>query len=159
MCSSDLNENDYALKDGTFDSDVVYVAKYPGLLGNSLRVAVCDTSDSFNSNIDIANSTVNSAIVFTVGSNTAKVNFAGSTNTAASTVANKIILGDQILAGNSSIGLQYLQVTGLTVASNTSANVSFNGNIDVSTALNFITVASNPFVNGDRKSTRLNSSH
>lgn len=143
------NENDYTLKDGTFDSDVVYVAKYPGALGNSLRVSVCDTSASYNSNIDIANSTVNSAIVFSVGSNTAKVHFAGSSNASANTVAGLIAIGDQILAGNSSIGLQYLQVTALTVASNTTANVSFNGNADVSSALNFITVSSNPFVNGD----------
>jgi hypothetical protein len=143
------NENDYTLKDGTFDSDVVYVSRYPGALGNSLRVSVCDTSASYNSNIDIANSTVNSAIQFVVGSNTATVKFVGSSNASANTVKALISTTDQILAGNSSIGLQYMQVTGLAVASNTTANVSFNGNADVSSALNFITVSSNPFVNGD----------
>jgi hypothetical protein len=143
------NENDYTLKDGTFDSDVVYVSRYPGALGNSLRVSICDTSASYNSNIDIANSTVNTAIQFVVGSNTATVKFVGSSNASANTVKALISTTDQILAGNSSIGLQYMQVTGLAVASNTTANVSFNGNADVSSALNFITVSSNPFVNGD----------
>jgi hypothetical protein len=143
------NENDYTLKDGTFDSDVVYVSRYPGALGNSLRVSICDTSASYNSNIDIANSTVNTAIQFVVGSNTATVKFVGSSNASANTVKALISTTDQILAGNSSIGLQYMQVTGLAVASNTTANVSFNGNADVSSTLNFITVSSNPFVNGD----------
>lgn len=143
------NENDYTLKDGSFDSDIVYVARYPGALGNSLRVSICDTNTSYSSSIDIANSTVNTAIQFVVGSNTATVKFAGSANGSADTVSALISATDQILAGNSSIGLQYMQVTGLAVTNNVTSNVSFNGNADVSSTLNFITVSSNPFVNGD----------
>ena len=144
------NENEYVNKDGAFDSDVVYVARYPGALGNSLRVGVCDSSSSFQSDINIANSTVNTAIVFSIGSNTGKVKFAGSSNASANTVSALISTGDQILAGNSSIGLQYMQVTSLTVSSNTTSNVSFSGTVDVSpTMTNFISVSSNPFVNGD----------
>ena len=143
------NENEYTNKDGNFDSDIVYVARFPGSLGNSLRVAICDTSDSFSSNLNLANTTVNTAISFSVGSNTAKVKFVGTTNAAANTVAGLISIGDQVLAGNSSIGLQYLQVTALTVANDYSSNVTFNGSYDVSNTLNFITVSSNPFVNGD----------
>ena len=37
------NEKVYNTKDGAFDSDVLYLAKYPGELGNSLKVSVCDT--------------------------------------------------------------------------------------------------------------------
>ena len=42
-----LNETRYANKDGNFDSDVIYVAKYPGEIGNSLRISVCDAANSF----------------------------------------------------------------------------------------------------------------
>ena len=108
-----LNTNRYDSKDGTFDSDVIYVAKYPGEMGNSLRVSVCDTKDSFSSNIAI-----NSNISFTLGSNTATVVFSGIANTQAATTENDISIGDQILAGNSAIGLQFLQVMSTNVASN-----------------------------------------
>ena len=57
--------------------------------------------------------------------------------------------GDQILAGNSTIGLQYLQVKSTSIAGNTTANVSFVGNTQVNSNTHYITVASHPFTNGD----------
>jgi hypothetical protein len=143
------NENDYANKDGNFDTDIMYVAKYPGLLGNSIRVAVCDNADSFNSTVNLSNTTVNTAIEFRIGSNTATVKFAGSSNASANTVRNLISVGDQILSGNSTIALQYMQVMGSSVVSNSTANVAFNGSADVNSVSNFITVSNNPFSNGD----------
>lgn len=144
------NSNEYVSKDGGFDSDVIYVAKYPGLIGNSLRVGVCDTENSFSSNITLSNTSLNTAINFVVGSNTATVKFVGSANASAADIEDLISIGDQVLAGNSSIGVQYLQVTQISVDNNVTSNVTFNGNNDVSNNnLNFISVASNPFVNGD----------
>ena len=112
-----LNENRYTTKDGTFDSDVIYVAKYPGDIGNSLRVAVCDTSNSFQSNVSVA-----ANINFTIGTNTATIEFSGTSNGSANTTESAISNGDLILAGNSSISKQYLSVTG------TSVNTSYNSN-------------------------------
>jgi hypothetical protein len=113
-----LNPNRYDAKDGTFDSDVIYVAKYPGEMGNSLRVSVCDNKDSFQSNIALSTS-----ISFTLGSNTATSVFTGVANASATTVENDISIGDQILAGNSSIGLQFLQVTSTNVTSNATSTI------------------------------------
>jgi hypothetical protein len=145
------NENDYVINDRNFDSNILYVAKYPGLMGNSLRIGVCDNSDTFSSNIVLSNTTVNTAIQFRVGSNTASVKFAGSAtlNASATTVANYISIGDQILSGNSIIGLQYEQVTAYSIANNRTSNVTFSGFVDVNSVSNFITVSSNPFSNGD----------
>jgi len=47
--------DDYETKDGTFDSDVLYVARYPGAIGNSLRISVCDTANAFNSTVQLSN--------------------------------------------------------------------------------------------------------
>ena len=52
------NEEHYVSKDGTFDHDIAYVAKYPGALGNSLRISVCDNANSFQANIALANASV-----------------------------------------------------------------------------------------------------
>lgn len=112
-----LNENRYTDKDGNFDTDVLYVAKYPGDMGNSLRISVCDTVSSFQSNVTVA-----ANINFTIGTNTATVEFSGTSNGSANTAENSISNGDLILAGNSSISKQYLRVTG------TSINTSYNSN-------------------------------
>lgn len=112
-----LNDNRYSSRTSSFDSDVIYIAKYPGAIGNSLRVSVCDNADSFSSNI-----AVSANLNFTIGSNTATIQFSGTSNSSANTIENNISINDQILAGNTSIGLQYIRVTG------TSINTSFSGN-------------------------------
>ena len=140
------NENEYDSKDGNFDLDVLYVAKYPGELGNSLKVSVCDTAASFASNVALSNSTVNTQIYFSIGSQTATIKALGSSNTTIlETIANNIALGDYILAGNSVISEQYLLVTNKAVTSNATANVTVS-NTNVNTTSNFIAV--NNYVNG-----------
>ena len=118
------NQNEYTSKDGTFDDDVLYVAKFPGSIGNSIRVSVCDSVNSFSTAIDTGSADIN--INFSIGSNRATVVGAGSStaNAFVTAVANKIALGDRILAGNSTLGQQYLLVTDKTIVTNTSANTT-----------------------------------
>jgi phage tail sheath protein FI len=112
------NSNDFYTKSSnTFDTGVLYIAKYPGELGNSLRVAECDTAASFTSNISYSGTTLN----FNIGSNTAVATFNGTGNTSAN--VNQYTIGDKILAGNSTIGYQYLQLTNI-VASNSGSNTN-----------------------------------
>lgn len=111
------SEHYYASKEGTFDTDILYVAKYPGLIGNSIKVSVCDTTNSYQANLSTS-----SNLTFTIGSNSATAEFSGTSNASATTIKNSITLGDQILAGNSSIGLQYMQVRSHSV------NNSYSGN-------------------------------
>lgn len=114
------NENDYISKDGSFDSDALYLAKYPGAIGNSLRVSVCDSSSAYSSNVSIVNS-----ITFSIGSNTATISGLA-TNAAAQTLAANFSINDNILAGNSSIDYQYLKITSILAQGNTSqGNVVF----------------------------------
>jgi hypothetical protein len=109
------NNNEYTTMDGNFDTDVLYVAKYPGMIGNSLRIAVCDTAASFQSNVTVA------AAPFVIGNNSVAAVFSGVANTNYLNIAT----GDQILAGNSSIGLQYMKVTSVTATNSyTSSSIS-----------------------------------
>ena len=107
--------NNYsAFLNTTLAANVVYAAKYPGTLGNSLKVSVCDSPTAFSSNL-VANAAV---LNFTVGSNIATVNafntVSGSANVAANAVLDAITVGDYVRAGNASTGYQYLKVTGKT---------------------------------------------
>ena len=64
------NEEHYDEMDGTFDNDVLYVARYPGQLGNSLRISVCDSANAYQSNILLSNTTNNYEGVFVANSTT-----------------------------------------------------------------------------------------
>jgi len=114
-----LNENDYTNKINSntlnFDTDVLYVAKYPGDIGNSLRISVCDSSNAFSSNVATA-----ANLSFTIGSNVAVASFTGSTNAAANTFADAFAVGDQIRVGNTTINEQFLKIG--SVSSNANAS-------------------------------------
>ena len=138
------NENDYIIKQDNFDTDILYIAKYPGALGNSLRVGVCDSPESFSSNVALGQ-----IIEYRIGSNNALVKFAGQTSPQADTLATKFNIGDQLLAGNSSISSQYLQVTGVTTGVyNANASMDIAGSL-VSDTFNYINATNNKFSNGD----------
>ena len=120
------NENEYISE--VFDTDLLYVAKFPGAMGNSLKVSVCDTADQFSSSVVLGAQ----RLELYVGASKGYVVANGSSSVNTSIVA----IGDYILAGNSSINQQYLFVTDKTTASDTSSNVVFgnagsNGGINV----------------------------
>ena len=113
------NEDDYVSKDGNFDTDSIFIAKYPGEIGNSLRVSMCENASSFQSNVTIA---VNYVFTNSTSTNTATAEFSGTSNASATTAAGSFSIGDQVMAGNASIGIQYLKITNIAV------NNSYNSN-------------------------------
>lgn len=130
------NEDDYTSRTASFDAAALYVARYPGEPGNSLRVCVCDTASQFKSNTAIAaNAQINataSVLTGAVGSNTltvtvAPVDTANATDVTAANVAAgalhaSLSVGDLVEVGNTRIGFQYLQITSI-------ANVAIASNV------------------------------
>ena len=128
------NENEYTSKDGSFDSDLLYVARYPGAMGNSLRISVCDTSNGYTSNVSLTATTLE----LLVGSALGYVVANGSSNVSVNAAFNSIAIGDYVVGGNSTIGEQYLLVTNKSYSQNTTANIAFgvsstNGAVNTST--------------------------
>ena len=116
------NTDDYDTKDGTFNGDVEYIAKWPGALGNSLKISVCDSANAYSSTVDFAGNTSfrNSSLSLAVGSNTATVALANTNgvgvtmaqaNTEATRLAGLLAAGDVVEVGNTSIGKQTLKIT------------------------------------------------
>jgi hypothetical protein len=107
--------NKLSLGDFAANPTYLYLAKYPGAIGSSLSISVCDTPAAFSSNLVNVSNTV-----FAFSGNTATINFgdAQSTIANATNVANlsswaawnDIIVGDWLQVGNSTIGYQNLQV-------------------------------------------------
>lgn len=123
-----LNEDDYDDKYASFEDDVHYVARYPGELGNSLKVSICETATAYGATINLQSSAyaaniniADTKISFTVGSASATVNIANgvgvsesTTNTVATTIKGLLSVGDIIEAGNSTFGKQLLKIKSMT---------------------------------------------
>jgi hypothetical protein len=121
------------------DQDVKYIAKYPGLMGNSLKVSVCDSNTAYSSTANVANNGAagyiasTSNVAATVGTSNVVVSIAvGGSGTIANTVgyattlAATITVGDYVEIGNTTIGLQYMKVTAVGAITNTSTVATFN---------------------------------
>ena len=121
------------------DSDVEYIAKYPGAIGNSLKISVCDSSAAYTStaNLDNGGGNLSSNIALanvsaTIGSSNVVVSVAVGNGTItnavtyATAVAAGITVGDYIQLGNSSIGTQYVKVSSISAITNTSTVATFN---------------------------------
>ena len=112
-----------------------FIAKYPGSLGNSLKISVCDSSGAFESSVSnniagIANVALNVAVGntsviitaadlktgFTQTSNVTVAEYLLAQNTV-SNVASSFAVGDVIRLGNSSIGVQEVKTIGSTSTS------------------------------------------
>lgn len=117
------NADNYA--NTTIDANVAYYAKYPGSLGNSLKISVCDSPSAYSQQVNAAfvqttssNAYGNvSAISITSnsGSNSATITYvanqAGAANAAAQATSTWISVGDIIELGNSTVGTQTVRVT------------------------------------------------
>ena len=124
----------------SFNANTLYIAKYPGELGNSLRVSVCDSETAYESNLNLIGTqggdNINGQFKIDSGSNVAVLTFVSSgsvsnANTFANNQLNKLSVNDIITIGNSTIGLQYLKVSNIGVpatnATHAFANIEFSG--------------------------------
>jgi hypothetical protein len=114
------NETHFTTKEGTFDSDVKFVARFPGELGNSLKISVCGNSAGYNSTVNLATSNATSNLVFTSGSNTATMTVNGTVAEATALIGNFQVT-DKIEVGNTLIGTQYLTISAISNATSTSS--------------------------------------
>ena len=148
------NRDDYDDKVASFSGDVEYIAKWPGALGNSLKISVCDSADAYTKTFDLQTNTVgdsnasfnNTLLTVSIGSNTARIrvantNAVGVTNAQAQTFATSVsalfTVGDFIEVGNSSIGKQSVKITAINLvnADSSTSNTGVAGTCDVRLSL------------------------
>ena len=135
----------------TFDSNVLYVARYPGALGNSLRISVCDSATAFSSSLKMSgtaateNLDVSANLAVGIGQNYANLNVtpggggsALNCNTYITNLIANVSIGDYLSVGNTSIGAQNLRVTSIgAIIANSSgafATIGFDSNYRLATA-------------------------
>jgi len=119
------NEDHFNEISDTFENDAHFIAKYPGDLGNSLKISICATANQYRSTVNLSSvasntsfNTANTKMAATVGSNTVVITLANSSVLTSDTplahaqvVANLFSVGDYLEVGNSTIGVQYIKIS------------------------------------------------
>jgi phage tail sheath protein FI len=129
------NEDSYEQVNTAVDTDVLYIAKYPGDLGNSLKISVCDSANAYSLSINVEGGDANlsgGVISAVVGSNSLLVAVSNTSagdgtlleqaNTRLNAIIAKLQVNDIIEVGNSAIGKQYMKITGLPTAMGTNSS-------------------------------------
>jgi len=129
------NEDTYEQVNTAVDTDVLYIAKYPGELGNSLKISVCDSANAYNLSINIEGGDANLSsgiISASVGSNTLVVSVSNTSagdgtlleqaNTRLNAILAQLQVDDIIEVGNNSIGKQFMRITGVPTAMGTNSS-------------------------------------
>lgn len=128
------NAVDFGTKDGTIDTDVTWIARYPGDIGNSLRVSVCGNSTGYSSSLNLAIYGTRAYLSVNNNSNTANVNFVSTANgdnvTKGDLFISLLNITDLIEVGNGQIGTQFLKITSL---SNVTSYGIAGSNVDITT--------------------------
>lgn len=140
------NDDVYESVNTAVDTDVLYIARYPGELGNSLKISVCDSVNAYSKSVDIQNGDANlqsGSVSTTVGTNTVTFSVANSSagtlaeaNTRMVAVLAELTVGDVVEVGNNSIGKQYLRITSLPASIGTNSSFAnsthryFTANVD-----------------------------
>ena len=128
---------DYMQPTAATYANATYIAKFPGTLGNSLKISVCDSANAYSSNLAAPSSTTGVAFIFTPGANQISIigggSATGDANGAANGVMNQISVGDYLKIGNSTVGFQFVKVTAksspsaaVEAAANATINVTSN---------------------------------
>jgi phage tail sheath protein FI len=116
---------------GSFDTDIFSVAKYPGALGNSLKISVCANTDAFSSVIDLSTQS-DASLSINMGSNSGTLSAASNGIFVSDSLAT-ISVGDYLMVGNATIGTQFIQVSAIGSVTGNSATISFVDRYKLST--------------------------
>jgi len=136
------NKDDYDEQEGTFNSNVYWVAKYAGYLGNSLKISTCESTNAYSRDLT-GNSDVTVTLSFTRNSNVVTLTAQSATsntnaNTMAGLIAGYINVGDYLEVGNSSLGIQNIKVANVGSVTLTANSIAFKStaNINLTTTYN-----------------------
>jgi hypothetical protein len=141
----------------TVPGDAAFLAKYPGSVGNSLKISVCDSSGAFEStisntvagltsaimdvavgNTDLTITVIDTKTSFTETSNVTTAEYLLASNTA-SNIASSFAVGDVVRLGNNSIGTTEKRISTIGATTVTGA-LSDSGNDTNFTAVATLTL-------------------
>jgi len=150
VVANTMIRNDDHYESLTFsDTDLLYIAKYPGTRGNSLSISVCDSADAYSNNHTNSDADTSVSLKFTTGANTANLDITNNVdgfstaNSEMNTIKGKLNVGDLLEIGNTTIGTQFIRIEGISDASRIGTSNTYTTSIRLSERLALIHDGSN----------------
>jgi len=150
VVANTMIRNDDHYESLTFsDTDLLYIAKYPGTRGNSLSISVCDSADAYSNNHTNSDADTSVSLKFTTGANTANLDITNNVdgfstaNSEMNTIRGKLNVGDLLEIGNTTIGTQFIRIEGISDASRIGTSNTYTTSIRLSERLALIHDGSN----------------
>ena len=150
VVANTLVRNDDHYESLTFgDTDLLYVAKYPGTRGNSLKISVCDSADAYSNNHTNSDSDTSVALKFVTGANTANLDITNNVdgfstaNSEMNTIRGKLNVGDLLEIGNTTIGTQFIRIVDIGQPTRIGSSNTYTTSIQLSERLALIYDGSN----------------
>lgn len=150
VVANTLVRNDDHYESLTFgDTDLLYVAKYPGTRGNSLNISVCDSADAYSNNHTNTDTDTSVTLKFVTGANTANLDITnnvdgfGTANSEMNTIRGKLNVGDLLEIGNTTIGTQFIRIENIGAATRIGSSNTYTASIRLSERLALIHDGSN----------------
>jgi hypothetical protein len=150
VVANTLVRNDDHYESLTFgDTDLLYVAKYPGARGNSLNISVCDSADAYSNNHTNSDTDTSVTLKFVTGANTANLDITnnvdgfGTANSEMNTIRGKLNVGDLLEIGNTTIGTQFIRIENIGAATRIGSSNTYTASIRLSERLALIHDGSN----------------
>ena len=139
VVANTLVRNDDHYESLTFgDTDLLYIAKYPGTRGNSLQISVCDSADAYSNNHTNSDSDTSVALKIFAGSNTANLDISNNVdgfstaNSEMATIKGKLNVGDLLEVGNTTLGTQFLRIENIGDATRIGTSNTYTSTIRLS---------------------------
>lgn len=111
------NPTQYSTLTGTFPTSVNWVARYPGALGNSLRISECLSPNNYTSVVNLASFGQGGTLTLNNGSNVATIVINAASQTLANAACEAFIVAvantDVLQFGAPPGGIQYISITGI----------------------------------------------
>ena len=140
-----LNNFDFTTKQAVINSsEVTYIARYPGTIGNTLKVSVCDSPEQYSNTVALANASIafnsgNTKFEIEVGNSNGTISLANnmvlnSPYANALSVSNRFTIGDYVVVGSGAGSTQSLKIINKTI------NIANNSGVNTglaSVTLNF----------------------
>ena len=145
VVANTLVRNDDHYESLTFgDTDLLYIAKYPGSRGNSLKISVCDSADAYSNNYTNSDSDTSVTLKFVTGANTANLDISndvdgfGTANSEMNTIRGKLNVGDLLEIGNTTIGTQFIRIVNIGQPTRIGSSNTYTTSIQLSERLALI---------------------
>lgn len=120
------------------DTDLLYLAKYPGALGNSLRISVCDTANAYSNTYAAVDTDTTLSLAVSAGSNVATMTIANdvdgftTANAEGTAILGALNSDDVLRLGNTTIGEQYIKISSLGDLTRTGTSNTYTLTINLS---------------------------